>query len=114
EPDVDDDVLAHLGVGYVLHADVLLYAAEVDLRHQCSVAVLNAEDLPRYRQTHRRLPSLSIPVGTSPNSPPTVGQEQCRRRWAARDDASSRRIPCGAVRAARVAAEVRSGRPRPT
>ncbi len=44
EADVDDDVLADLGVGYVLQADVLRDAAEVDDRHRRAVAVLDARE----------------------------------------------------------------------
>ena len=57
ETDMDHHVLADLGVGYVLEAHVLLDAAEVDDGHQRPVAVLDADDLPRYRQAHERLPS---------------------------------------------------------
>ena len=58
ETHMDHHVFADLGVGYVLQADVLLDAAEVDDGHQRAVAVLDAENLPRYRQTHGRPPFL--------------------------------------------------------
>ena len=45
ETHMDDHVLADLGVGYVLQADILFDAAEVDDGHHRPVAVLDADDL---------------------------------------------------------------------
>ena len=81
ETHVHNHVFADLGVRNVLQADVFLDAAEVDDGHQRAVTLLDAQDSPRYRQTHGRPPFPRL------NFPRAVAPVRCRRRWAARADA---------------------------